>query len=457
VTRRLPSRRRRAAGRCRRAAWALAPALLLSPQGAHAAALDQYTVQVLAQSGVQTPGFNPIGNYFAIYQMNDHGQISPVTKTQESNSHQVLGVLSNGQFTPIAAGGGPSPDGKTWPTNMSVAWYADINESGNVAFVPVDGSGNSLGVYFWDATKHSVNPLATPETPATGDLAFASGGIDGGAALNNRDEVAFVAPVKAASGSAGEGVFLRRADGHIDPVALPGDALPGQGGELRTGGVGASPAVGGFLGLNDAGQVTFPALGTGIKPVANGFSTDSVYRWDNGTISLLAESGTVIPGLGTSVGSNAHGPNNQNNKVLLSTWTANIPGISGILLWDQGQLVPVLLQGQELPGGGQYKAGPIDGARPNELGQYPFVVQFQENGKIGAGAYRVDADGKLSLIARTGMTTPLGTLTRISPFFWGTSGSSGIGINRQGQVALIAAIDNGPEAILLLTPKSPAP
>jgi hypothetical protein len=456
VTRRLPSRRRRAAGRCRRAAWALAPALLLFPCAAHAAALDQYTVQVLAQSGVPTPGFNPIGNYFAIYQMNDHDQISLVTKTQESNGRQVLGVLSNGLFTPIAAGGGPSPDGKTWPTNLGFAWNPDINESGNVAFVPADGAGNSLGVYFWDATKQAVNRLATPGTPATRDLAFASGGKDGGAALNNRDEVAFVAPVEAASGSASEAVFLRRADGQIEPVALPGDALPGQGGTVRTAKVGASPAVFGFLGLNDAGQVTFPALGTGIQPVANRFITDSIYRWENGTISLIAESGTDIPGLGKSEGFFAHGPNNQNNKVLLSTWTPNGPGVNGILLWDRGQLVPVLLQGQELPGGGQYKAGAIDGNRPNELGQYPFAVQFQENGKIGAGAYRVDADGKLSLIARTGMTTPLGTLTRISPVFWGTSGSSGIGINQQGQVVLVATIDNGPEAILLLTPKSPA-
>jgi hypothetical protein len=456
VARHFLARRSRAPGRCRRAAWALAPALLLSPHGAHAAALDQYTVQVLAQSGVQTSGFHPIGNFFAIFQMNDHGQISLVTTTKESHSHQVLGVLANGQFTPIAAGGGPSPDGKTWPTNMSFAFFADINESGNVAFVPVDGSGNSLGVYFWDATKHAVNRLATPETPAAGDLVFASGGKDGGATLNNRDEVAFVAAVKGASGPDGEGVFLRRADGHIDPVALPGDALPGQGGEVRKSSVGASAAVFGFLGLNDAGQVTFPALGTGIQPVANRALTDSIYRWENGTISLVAESGTVIPGLGNIEGFNAPGLNNQNNKVLLTTWTPTSPGINGILLWDQGQLVPVLLAGQELPGGGQYKAGPIDSARPNELGQYPFVVQFQENGKIGAGAYLVDADGKLSLIARTGMTTPLGTLTRISPFFWGTSGSSGLAINQQGQVVLIATIDNGPEAILLLTPKSPA-
>ena len=457
MTRPLPSPRLRAAGRCRRAAWALAPALLLSPQGAHAAALDQYTVQVLAQSGVQTPGFNPIDNYFGISQMNDHGQISLVTRTKESNGHQVLGVLSNGQFTPIAAGGGPSPDGKTWPTNTSFSFggFADMNESGNVAFVPFDGAGNSLGVYFWDATKQAVNRLATPETPATGDLAFASGGKDGGAALNNRDEVAFVAPVKAASGSASEGVFLRRADGHIEPVALPGDALPGQGGQFRSGPVGARPPVLPILGLNDAGQVIFLALGTGIKPT--GVLADSVYRWENGTISLVADSGTDIPGMGTSVGFVAPGPNNQNDEVLLNPWIPSTGGIGGFVLWEQGQLVPVLLPGQTLPGGGQFKAGGIpDYNRPNALGQYPFAVNFTENGTIGSGAYLVGADGKLSLIARTGMTTPLGTLTRVSPVLTSSVGSGGLGINRQGQVALTARIDNGPVVLLLLTPKNPA-
>lgn len=455
VARHFLARRSRAAGRCRRAAWVLAPALLLSPHGAHAAALDQYTVQVLAQSGVQTPGFNPIGNYLNFYQMNDHGQILLVTTTKESNGHQVLGVLANGQFTPVAAGGGPSPDGKTWPKGMSFAGFTDIDESGNVAFVPVDGSGNSLGVYLWDATKQAVIPLATPGTPVTSNLAFASGGANGNAALNNRDEVAFVARVKGASGSASEGVFLRRANGHIDPVALPGDALPGKGGQFRTGPGGLFP----ILSLNDAGQVIFFALGTGIKPTA--LLTDSVYRWENGTISLVADSGTVIPGMGTSVGFVGPGANNQNDEVLLLTATSDTKGFGGILLWQQGQLVPVLLQGQPLPGGGQLKprpfvAGFADYNRPNELAQYPFAVQFQENGKIGTGAYLVDADGKLSLIARTGMTTPLGTLTRISPFFGGASGSSGIGINRQGQVALTAQIDNGPDVLLLLTPKSPA-
>jgi hypothetical protein len=419
-------------------------------------------VQVLAQSGVPTPGFNPIGNFFGIAQMNDHGQISLVTKTKESNGHQVLGVLANGQFTPIAAGGGPSPDGKTWPTNLGFsAGFIDINESGNVAFVPVNGAGNSLGVYLWDATKQAVIPLAPPDTPVTSDLAFASGGTNGTAALNNRDEVAFVARVKAASGSASEGVFLRRADGHIEPVVLPGDALPGQGGQFRTGPVGTSSPVIPILSLNDAGQVIFFALGTGIKPSPTGLLTDSVYRWENGKISLVADSGTVIPGMGTSVGFVAPGANNQNDEVLLLTATADTKGFGGFLLWEQGQLVPVLLPGQTLPGGGQLKsrafqANFADYNRPNALGQYPIAVSFTENGTTGSGAYLVGADGKLSLIARSGMTTPLGTLTRVSPFLTSAEGTGGIGINRQGQVALTAQIDNGPDVILLLTPKSPA-
>jgi hypothetical protein len=447
---------RRAAGRCRRAAWALAPALLLFPGAAHAAALDQYSVQELGQSGVHTDGFNPTGNDFEIGRMNNQGQISLVTKTQESKGRQVLGVLSNGRFTPIAAAGGPSPDGKTWPASMYFAGTTDINESGNVAFAPLDGSSNSLGVYFWDAAKQAITLLAVPGMPATGDLVFASGGRwHNGATLNNRDEVAFLAYVKPASGPASDGVFLRRADGRIDPVALPGDALPGQGGTVRAADVGGHTAVSGFLGLNDAGQVIFQALGTGIKPVPNGFSTNSVYRWDSGTISLLADSGTVIPGLGKTEGFYAHGPNNLNSEVLLNTWTLNGPGINGILLWQQGQLVPILLNGQELPGGGKFKGGSLDWGRPNELGLYPIVAQFQENGQIGSGAYLVGPDGKLSLIARTGMTTPLGTLTQITPAYWG-SGSSGIGINQQGQVTLTAKIDHGPDVLLLLTPKSPA-
>jgi hypothetical protein len=239
VTRSSLVHRLQAAGRCRRVAWALAPALLLLPGAAHAAALDQFSVQVLAQSGGSTPGFHPIGQLepghspplFEIGRMNNHGQIALVTETQESQGRPVLGILSNGQ-----------------------------------------------------------------------------------------------------------------------------------------------------------------------------------------TISLLADTGTEVAGLGNSYGFWTVGPKDQNSNVLMSTWTTAPHGITGVLLWQQGQLVPVILLGQDLPGGGQFRGWFVDTGPPNALGQYPFAVGFTENGKIGSGAYLVGADGKLSLIARTGMTTPLGALTGISPW-----------------------------------------
>jgi hypothetical protein len=138
------------------------------------------------------------------------------------------------------------------------------------------------------------------------------------------------------------------------------------------------------------------------------------------------------------------------------TWTPSSPGTGGFVLWRQGQLVPVLVLGQELPGGGIFNGGFVELGNPDALGRYPIVTQVKENGKTGTGAYRVDADGKLSLIAQSGMTTPLGILTKISPELTsGSPGSGGIAVNQQGQVVLTAQIDKGPDAILLLTPQNP--
>src|SRR6476469_9136032 len=119
--------------------------------------------------------------------------------------------------------------------------------------------------------------------------------------------------------------------------------------------------------------------GTGIPPIANSFWTDSVYRWESGGIGLLAESGTEIPGLGKSEGFFNLGPNNQNSNVLLMTWTPSSPGTGGFVLWRQGQLVPVLVLGQELPGGGIFNGGFVELGNPDALGRYPIVTQVKEN------------------------------------------------------------------------------
>jgi hypothetical protein len=87
---------------------------------------------------------------------------------------------------------------------------------------------------------------------------------------------------------------------------------------------------------------------------------------------------------------------------------------------------------------------------PNQAGQYPFVLTLDDHGVTTNAAYVTDTAGHVSLIAKSGMTTDLGTITQIDP-----GQSSGIGINTQGQIVLTAQIKGGPDALLLLTPKAP--
>jgi hypothetical protein len=89
------------------------------------------------------------------------------------------------------------------------------------------------------------------------------------------------------------GVFLNRHGQNI-PVAQPGDPLPG-GGHLKTAGFYTAD-----LGLNNQGVIAFSGTLDTTDPVnGDGFNDTGLYTWSRGTLSLVARTGTVIPGLGT--------------------------------------------------------------------------------------------------------------------------------------------------------------
>jgi hypothetical protein len=147
--------------------------------------------------------------------------------------------------------------------------------------------------------------------------------------------------------------------------------------------------------------------------------------------------------------------NNKNRSVLVAADLAGATSGPGLYLVADGQLTPVAVPGQPMPGGGQLRSlGDVHtgGGQPvvfgvsaaNAAGQYAFVATLDDG---ATAAYRIDADGTLSLILKSGTTTDLGQITRVGP--------GGIAINSQGQVALPVTIDAGPEAIALLTPVTP--
>ena len=68
------------------------------------------------------------------------------------------------------------------------------------------------------------------------------------------------------------------------------------------------------------------------------------------------------------------------------------------------------------------------------------------------GVHWLGADAKLTLLRNSGTRTDLGTINR---FGADLGGSDGVSLNNKGQIALPFEIDNGPDAIVLLTPTTP--
>jgi hypothetical protein len=148
--------------------------------------------------------------------------------------------------------------------------------------------------------------------------------------------------------------------------------------------------------------------------------------------------------------------NSRNRNVLLEVALQDPrTGPSALYLLAGGNLIPVAVPGQEMPGGGKLQnvssslLGNLNPTLsfPNAAGQYALSARLDS----GSGAYRIDADGSLSLILKSGMMTDLGQVTGVG---LASTGSFGVGLNSSGQVALPVSIDTVP-MIVLLTPTAP--
>jgi hypothetical protein len=105
--------------------------------------------------------------------------------------------------------------------------------------------------------------------------------------MNNAGQIAFVATVTPAGGGpAQDGVYLY-SDGTLTAVARAGDVMPGGG---------ALVFIDARASLNDNGTVAFDG-GLDSDTIGLGFDT-GVYTWSDGSVHLVARTGTPIPGLG---------------------------------------------------------------------------------------------------------------------------------------------------------------
>jgi hypothetical protein len=259
--------------------------------------------------------------------------------------------------------------------------------------------------------------------------------------INNHEDIVLVAPVPAASGALRDGIFFLGRDGQLQPVAVPDAELAGGRPVLRA----TLPS------LNDAGEVAFVAH-------PRGEAVNSLHQWEQGAaVELPVDLGAVV-GRRHFLGFSGVWLNNRNRNVLLAAHFHDLGGPSNALfLFSGGQLIPVAFPGQEMPGGGKFQSvlpllGPYDEgfasgvSAANDQGQHAFLARLQSG---ATAAYLMDADGRLSLLLKSGTTTPLGQITQVGQ---GDGRSQGIGLNNHGQAALTVRLARVGDMVVLLTP-----
>jgi hypothetical protein len=209
---------------------------------------------------------------------------------------------NSGEIRKVATPGDPAPGGGSF----DYATRPWINDAGDVAFdghvageecLNVGGGqsrrlGCPSSVYFIPAGTTQIQAIAHQGDPAPGggNFRFATA-----PQINNRGEILFNGDLTEPPGiSQRIGVFLY-SSGRIVPVARPGDAMPGGGNAVTAGGI-----IGNYT-LNNRGEAGVNVtLDNDVD--GDGKPDTGVYvRSRAGSLSVLARTGTVIPGVGTIV------------------------------------------------------------------------------------------------------------------------------------------------------------
>jgi hypothetical protein len=417
-----------------------------------ARAQTSYKIQPILALGDRVGNLtvDPKGDFVA-GGLSDNGQIVFTVSLDNSGLGEYLFQYADGQFIPIVSPGGSAPGSAMWAKHGGIRNPVSMNALGNIAFAADVNQARNPGTFFWDAKRGTLSPVALKGMPAVNNLTFATGGTGCGPEINNSDEIAFSAGVMNSANQAKPGVFLLDRDRRLQAVALPDQALP-DGGQVDFACASS---------LNDAGVVAFQTR-------RQGESVARAYLWDRGNISPAVPSGATVLDRGGLNDIWRTFVNSTNGNILAAARTELQTGTTGLYLITDGKLKPVAMPGQEMPGGGlleelqgdgpvavgntaiDFNAGGVSDA--NDRGQHAFLTVLQDGSEA---AYLMDADGKVSLILKTGMSTELGVVKSVGETREtgiGGTVSHGIGLNNKGQVAFTATLGDHPPTLVLLTP-----
>jgi hypothetical protein len=273
---------------------------------------------------------------------------------------------ASGHISSVLVPGAAAPGGSTFD------WVSGpfVNNGGDMAF-----EGHVVGGRLFD----SSNPLYVPQAIFIGfepnNVYFRDGGTgqitliasdgetgpDGshfysayGAQMNSTGDIIFIANLTADETVDG---LYRYSMGTTIAIAVPGEAMPG-GGHLAT----VSGIFGSQQHINNQGDILFNAT---LDTSTNGVPDQGMYLWSKGQLTLVARTGTVLPGIGTIAELSA--PRN----IIVGPSPGDFP-TGGAYLNDRGQVLfsATLTDGRDvllletLSGGGKAAAAvtPAHGA-----------------------------------------------------------------------------------------------
>jgi hypothetical protein len=258
-----------------------------------------------------------------------------------------------GHISSVVVPGDAAPGGGTFDF-VQQPWVnagGDIAFAGHLAGEPLFPPGSPLytpqaneinapdSVYFRDGATGKITSIAHVGQAAPGGGIFY---VAYDPEINNRGDIIFTGTLNAGLNQSG---LFRYSQGALTAIVRPGDAMPG-GGHLVT----ISQITGNQKHINNQGDIVFTAT---LDTTTGGVPDTGLYLWSKGQLSLVARSGTVLPGIGTiqsltspanviigpSPGFFANGGsiNNDRGQVLFSV---TLVGGTGVLLLDTPKGAP---------------------------------------------------------------------------------------------------------------------
>jgi hypothetical protein len=309
-------------------------------------ATDGHIAKVAAV-GDSVPGGGMLSEFaqHPIPAFNDAGTVAFIAAMTSAHAEEGLFVVKGGTLTPIAVTGGDTPGvvGGTFVEFDSPA----LNNRDEVAFVATVRHGRETFQALYLLSNGRLRKLLAEGDPFLGGGRFAKFGVP---AINNRGVVAF--PVTLDHGPALGGIFVT---GTRDLKMLTGSGALTPDGQMIV-------RFSERIAIDDNDDIAFGAqLGIGKA------STEAVMQVNTSGLTLIAQAGASAPGGGRFAGFGPWPSAGPIGRVAFIAAIDDGPGPIGIYSWQDSTLSRTLLAGEKGPDGivPPFAINPVTVAGPN--------------------------------------------------------------------------------------------